>query len=259
MQHPVKTYDCNMHVMQHSRSISATYRWNTWNIRLKYLKHMLVTWNICLQHAYISIAIYATSKWSTWKHTSETFETRYHRCPRPTWWEITGASKRRSSVVEGEDGGRRAARCGGEHRAEAVLVDHAASAWSHGELGGRSGSATRWAETVAAGAGAPHTHDAATGLGAVARTSWWSNRPAWKPSPVTSSVGVHWVDLQCIWPWVGVERSSLSHTSCGRQPQLVMREAKETTQQWRTTVCMPWPSATSYSEGGWWWKSEMRR
>jgi hypothetical protein len=53
--------------------------WNTWSIRLKHLKHMLTTWNICLQHAYIAIATYEISRWNTWKHTHETFETRHRR------------------------------------------------------------------------------------------------------------------------------------------------------------------------------------
>ena len=83
-----------------------------------------------------------------------------------------------------------------------------------GELGGRSGSTTRWAETVVAGAGVPHANNTAAGPGAVARTASWSNRSAWKPSIVTSSIKVHRVELQCVQPWVGAERSSLSHTSC---------------------------------------------
>jgi hypothetical protein len=72
---------------------------------------------------------------------------------------------------------------------------------------------------------APHAHDAAASPGAMAQTAWWSNRPTWKPSPVTSSVGVHRVELRCVRPWVGAVRSSVSHTSYGRQPQLTAREA----------------------------------
>ena len=34
--------------------------------------------------------------------------------------------------------------------------------------------------------------------------------------------------------------------------------SQETAQQWQTTACMPCPSAMLCSEGGQWWKSEMR-
>jgi hypothetical protein len=130
-----------------SRSTFATSRWNTCNIRMKHLKHlkhtlatcmlcniqiyfcniqmkrlkhlrhlkhMLATWNICLQHAYIAIETYATTRWNTWTHTSETFETWHRR--RPPCGGIAVTSKRRSSAVESEEGGRQAAQRSGERK-----------------------------------------------------------------------------------------------------------------------------------------------
>jgi hypothetical protein len=38
----------------------------------KTLEHMVTIWNIHLQHAYIAITTYATYRWNTWKHMSET-------------------------------------------------------------------------------------------------------------------------------------------------------------------------------------------
>ena len=47
---------------------------------------------------------------------SETPETRHRWRARPTLWGTAVASKRRSSAVESEDGGKRAAHRGGERK-----------------------------------------------------------------------------------------------------------------------------------------------
>jgi hypothetical protein len=85
---------------------------------------------------------------------------------------------------------------------------------------------------VVAGAGAPHAHDTTTEL------SRGASSGALDP-PVRTTMG-------------GAERSSLTHTSCGKQPQLAAQKAKKPLSSANGGVHTYWLSATPYNEGGRW-------
>jgi hypothetical protein len=75
MQHIDKTfetYTCNMHNYATSRYTSVTFRWNTWNIcqkQLKHLQHILATcvYSHC-NIGSIQMKHLKTYFWNTWKH-----------------------------------------------------------------------------------------------------------------------------------------------------------------------------------------------